>query len=1434
MMKVTHNLQQRGESLRQPPPPPQHHSKDQTSEKVQALFKQRKQRGKDDEASDPKEGPLKTPSHDPSNSCKETSSSDSINLKPEPVCKSWTHLTEGIVHRGIRKFNVGLGTYAAQYPRLCILLITLFSFGIVSVGFFTNFVLVFSHDDIFTPMHSRPKLHSDWIRTKSNFPDTNDFVFIIHANGEDVMNVDAIRRLFFALDTYRNGTGYKEICAQSHYLDVIDNEPDCWIWSATNFWHHNVTEFEEAINTDEEVVRALSQKRFQDGAPVFQEALFGKFKSVNQTFVYNAIANEIFYYHHKQEYLTYVPNYVVNIGMPEIDDSYYYQERLLDVFNEIRNEWKQQTPEENPHGVQLEFFCGYAYELEYARALYKDFYLVPVIFFVMLGFTCFIFHQYGSQQVNAPTRATIGLASVVTIGMSMMSGFGLMFCLGVPFTNITLMAPFIILGVGLDDTFIITGAYFRRLSEEIQLDLDAKEQSSGGSATKKQLQNSGDSDDDSDDSVMNLEITTAGGNVSPLEQLWDHSVVVNRIRSTLEEVGMSIALTTITTTTAFMLGIISSIPGIRWLCLYASVTIVFDSLYQVTYFVALLTLDERRVVLAQAKAMVRQEHQEQQEQAPSIQQGSRRSCSAIVVPMYNTVKGWFGRRVPPNDDDDSDDSHCKHEDKSASNNGKSKRVFIERFMAWYARTLLKPPVRNSVIIFCTVLMLVCVYSTTQLRQKFDPQDYVPDDSFTQGFFDKLYEYAALVLTFEVYFRGVDQSDPKIQQQMRDYVFELSAMPQINQDPDFCWFVDMQPFLTGDITDVDLSKLPEDQKAQADLLIHTLHHGNKTFEEKLGLVLDIPVLRDLYAEDIVFNDNGEIVASRCYMYLREFDLDDVQGQVNLLFAQRAISESQPINQLPENQAEWAFFTFDTFYTYWELYAVAVDELIFTTISGVVAVCGIGFIIIPHWTATLFVGPLIIMLYFDLLGVMQFCGIDINAVTYVTIVISIGLLVDFLMHILLRYYETKGRTRDEKVRETLETMGASMMLGGFTTWLGVIPMALSTTSIFMTIFVAFLGMVSLGLLIGLALLPALLSIWGPIVSVEVHNLGKSITKVNAIHSLLPGSRSTSSAGSSPPVKALLAAKNPYRLVELDDATNDKPSVPAILPHSPSWGDDDTPSSKGADKLQSTRKLLLQPNSASEDSIFARSNDSDPSEHHHPTEEEPHHVPRPPGTDSDDHSSERADGLVLSESNHLAPCPPRDLSDQSSNSVQRIVDPVDSAVMPSSSVMPSSCSSIQESASWGSVDSSSSLIKVDTTANHHGNEGTAMASCCSIQEAPSWGSEASTSSLLRENRTMENATSSEEVDDTVTVGSDDEKPSDSDDHEIQIKSAIAVASGCRNQETHCPFGEDHGAFLIERNPTMETANFSDNTVTVGSEDDQNSHTHSSNREELGDMRD
>ena len=48
---------------------------------------------------------------------------------------------------------------------------------------------------------------------------------------------------------------------------------------------------------------------------------------------------------------------------------------------------------------------------------------------------------------------------------------------------------------------------------------------------------------------------------------------VQRVHETVEEVGVSIFMTTATSATAFALGCVSTLPAIRWLCLYAFPTV---------------------------------------------------------------------------------------------------------------------------------------------------------------------------------------------------------------------------------------------------------------------------------------------------------------------------------------------------------------------------------------------------------------------------------------------------------------------------------------------------------------------------------------------------------------------------------------------------------------------------------------------------------------------------------------------------------------------------------------------------------------------------------------------------------------------------------------------------------------------------------------------
>jgi Patched family len=123
-----------------------------------------------------------------------------------------------------------------------------------------------------------------------------------------------------------------------------------------------------------------------------------------------------------------------------------------------------------------------------------------------------------------------------------------------------------------------------------------------------------------------------------------------------------------------------------------------------------------------------------------------------------------------------------------------------------------------------------------------------------------------------------------------------------------------------------------------------------------------------------------------------------------------------------------------------------------------------------------------------GTMHFAGLSLNPLTYIILVMAIGLLVDFIMHVLLRYYECDKPTREEKVLETLRTMGGSILLGGLSTILGVLPLAFATSQIIGTVFVMFVALVMLGVTHGLILLPVLLSYVGPEVCVTTSHRSK----------------------------------------------------------------------------------------------------------------------------------------------------------------------------------------------------------------------------------------------------------------------------------------------------------------------------------------------------------
>mmetsp|Transcript_13411 Transcript_13411/g.25486 ORF Transcript_13411/g.25486 Transcript_13411/m.25486 type:complete len:905 (-) Transcript_13411:455-3169(-) len=603
--------------------------------------------------------------------------------------------------------------------------------------------------------------------------------------------------------------------------------------------------------------------------------------------------------------------------------------------------------------VEVEAFRSFDDEM--MRSIAKDIPLVPMVFIIMSVFCVIVF----SKKNRLYSRSMLGLCGVVAVLMSIFAGYGLMFVCGVPFTSMTQILPFIISGIGLDDIFILTCSYDR---------------------TKRSK--------------------------DPVE----------RIRATIDDVGLSVTMTSLTSAMAFGLGCLSTIPAIFWLCIYGFPTVVLVYLFQMTFFVACMVLDDRRI------------------------DARKRDCCFCFTIQEEEVMDTASR----------EEGVVNQGLSTASSD--TKAPFVDRVMSSFAGFILKPRVKVVLALLFVALAGVLSYSASQLEQAFDYQDMLPDDSYLLDTYDAISDYQARsgAAPF-VYFRYVNQSDPQIQRQMTAYIQELVTISAVEKLPDSFWLWDLEKFQAT--SSVDISNLP--------------------FENILDLFLQQPAYNEMYKDQIVRYDNGTIRASRGWIYMDNVDWDIVTEQIDALNDQRAVTKRQPINR---GRRDWAFFTYFGGYDIWELYRVSVIELIKTTIIGVFAVSGVSLILIPHWSACLFVFPFIVLLYMDLLGWINMMGLEVNAVTYIGMVMSIGLLVDFVMHILLRYYESSG-TRMEKTVSTLQTMGSSIFLGGTTTLLGTLPLAFSSNSIFFSVFVVFFGLVVLGLLHGLVFLPIILSIFGP---------------------------------------------------------------------------------------------------------------------------------------------------------------------------------------------------------------------------------------------------------------------------------------------------------------------------------------------------------------------
>ncbi|KAE8291266.1 Patched domain-containing protein 3 RND-type protein RNDEu-3 [Larimichthys crocea] len=138
---------------------------------------------------------------------------------------------------------------------------------------------------------------------------------------------------------------------------------------------------------------------------------------------------------------------------------------------------------------------------------------------------------------NVRTKVWVATCGVLSTGLGVLSGFGAMLLVGQPFVMTVASCPFMILGIGLDDMFIMVSCWQRtRVLDSIP----------------------------------------------------------DRLADTYKEAAISITITTLTDALALFLGYNTPFGSVQSFCLYAGVSICFCYLYCITFLGACMALNGQR------------------------------------------------------------------------------------------------------------------------------------------------------------------------------------------------------------------------------------------------------------------------------------------------------------------------------------------------------------------------------------------------------------------------------------------------------------------------------------------------------------------------------------------------------------------------------------------------------------------------------------------------------------------------------------------------------------------------------------------------------------------------------------------------------------------------------------------------------------------------
>mmetsp|Transcript_17963 Transcript_17963/g.27014 ORF Transcript_17963/g.27014 Transcript_17963/m.27014 type:complete len:917 (+) Transcript_17963:103-2853(+) len=433
------------------------------------------------------------------------------------------------------KLTEKIAVYPKRTVKICLMIVLLCSLG----------WLRFSQEDdpqkFLTPQDSRAVRDRAFIEDRFEDPPSQSHVMLNRRNdGDNILKKEALLEVFDLherielIDSRKASEGYdSRTCAQVYWR--TPDELPCRRESILAFWDYNRT----SLQLDTDILETINTKN----------NMHIDCCSSSQILNIDSIASKIHYDSHGR---------IISVGA--LLSTYYLKQDLHSKTRQDPVVYRLEKDFDRTLRRQrnLKYFekakpltAGGINENVDAAFAFDE----RIVMLAFISISTYAYFALASRQ-RQRHRGMLGLQALGCVALAIASGWGLCFFFGVELSPLGTVAAFLVLGIGLDDAFVIIGGI----------------------------------DEDSFPYEVNEILLD---NTQNLDDAIDR-VAARLVVNALKLAGPSILTTTTTDACAFFAGSYTRIPAISNFCTFAAVSVLADFFLQVTLFVALFVFDTRK------------------------------------------------------------------------------------------------------------------------------------------------------------------------------------------------------------------------------------------------------------------------------------------------------------------------------------------------------------------------------------------------------------------------------------------------------------------------------------------------------------------------------------------------------------------------------------------------------------------------------------------------------------------------------------------------------------------------------------------------------------------------------------------------------------------------------------------------------------------------